>query len=191
MDSDHITNRTCWQSSNKFIKKSKHPQRKRRRRRLLTAREPERGRRFRWVKWKLRSDRLVRRRRLKFDDAPDALWDWGHRLLFHNFFERCIKPCQHDEYFLVLTFSKQNVQNYSKFVLGQMAKSECSSCRALNSRLIFLPWRSSQDLTNKFISSIVIWIVWNPRSLHLRKSVFKFFHAAWTFNTGTPSYMGD
>ena len=117
-----------------------------------------------------------RRRRLKFDDAPDALWDSGHRLLFHNFFERCIKPCQHDEYFLVLTFLKQNVQNYSKFVLGQMAKSECSS------RLIFLPWRSSQDLTNKFISSIVIWIVWNPRSLHLRKSVFKFFHAAWTFN---------
>ena len=38
---------------------------------------------------------------------------------------------------------------------AQMAKLVCSSCR--NSRKqIFLPWRSSQDLTNKFISSIVI-----------------------------------
>ena len=50
-------------------------------------------------------------------------------LFFITFFKRCLRPYQHDEYFLVLTFSKQNVQNYSKFVLGQMARSECSSCR--------------------------------------------------------------
>ena len=50
-------------------------------------------------------------------------------LFFITFFKRCLRPYQHDEYFLVLTFSKQNVQNYSKFVLAQMARSECSSCR--------------------------------------------------------------
>ena len=50
-------------------------------------------------------------------------------LFFITFYEQFLKPYQHDEYFLVLTFSKQNVQNYLKFALGQMAKSECLSCR--------------------------------------------------------------
>ena len=43
-------------------------------------------------------------------------------LFFITFLERCLKQYQHDEYFLVLTFSKQKVQKYSKFVLQVLAE---------------------------------------------------------------------
>ena len=89
-------------------------------------------------------------RRLKFDDA---LWDSD--FFFINFFERCIKPYR--RIFFSFDFFKTKRTELFEVCSGSNGQVGVFVGQSLYSRKqIFLPCRTSQDLTNKFISSIVI-----------------------------------
>ena len=78
-------------------------------------------------------------------------------LFFITFYERCLKPYQHDEHFFSFDFFKTKRTELFEVCAGSNGQVGVFVLQSLDSRKqIFLPWRGSQDLTDKFISSVVI-----------------------------------
>ena len=78
-------------------------------------------------------------------------------LFFITFYEQCLKPYQHDEHFFSSDFFKTKRTELFEVCAGSNGQVGVFVLQSLDSRKqIFLPWRSSQNITDKFISSVVI-----------------------------------